>query len=108
MLRSVVGQVVLTVTSYLVTQHNIMEDVYLQQRCCENLKCHIVELCKESTVVTLLHFRVLGKFGGGNRKMMIEPQKLEYNDKETPGPAIIAYFQEHTRPIDFPVEKVKC
>ncbi|XP_069681279.1 transformation/transcription domain-associated protein isoform X3 [Periplaneta americana] len=51
-------------------------------------------------------FRVLGKFGGGNRKMMIEPQKLEYNDKETPGPAIIAYFQEHPKPIDFPVEKV--
>ncbi|PNF39460.1 hypothetical protein B7P43_G11090, partial [Cryptotermes secundus] len=51
-------------------------------------------------------FRVLGKFGGGNRKMMIEPQKLEYNDKETPGPAIIAYFQEHSKPIDFPVEKV--
>jgi len=58
--------------------------------------------------VSLLHFRVLGKFGGGNRKMMIEPQKLEYNDKETPGPAIIAYFQEHSRPIDFAVEKVKC
>jgi transformation/transcription domain-associated protein len=54
----------------------------------------------------VFHFRVLGKFGGGNRKMMIEPQKLEYNDKETPGPAIIAYFQEHSRPIDFPVEKV--
>ncbi|PSN44253.1 Transcription-associated protein 1 [Blattella germanica] len=51
-------------------------------------------------------FRVLGKFGGGNRKMMIEPQKLEYNDKESPGPAVIAYFQEHSRPIDFPVEKV--
>jgi len=43
MLRSVVGQVVLTLTIYLVTQHNIVEDVYLQQRCCENLKCQIVE-----------------------------------------------------------------
>ncbi|KAJ9592433.1 hypothetical protein L9F63_015849, partial [Diploptera punctata] len=51
-------------------------------------------------------FRVLGKFGGGNRKMMIEPQKLEYNDKEMPGPAIVAIFQDHPRPIDFPVEKV--
>lgn len=39
--------------------------------------------------------------------MMIEPQKLEYNDKETLGPAIIAYFQEHPQPIDFPVEKVQ-
>jgi len=28
---------------YLVTQHNIMEDVNLQQHCCENLKSHIVE-----------------------------------------------------------------
>ena len=38
-------------------------------------------------------FRVLGKFGGGNRKMMIEPQALEYcgaaenekSEKEDPG-----------------------
>ncbi|XP_012269997.1 transformation/transcription domain-associated protein isoform X2 [Orussus abietinus] len=51
-------------------------------------------------------FRVLGKFGGGNRKMMIEPQKLEYNDRETNSPAIVAYFQEPSKPIDFPVEKV--
>ncbi|XP_043599030.1 transformation/transcription domain-associated protein isoform X1 [Bombus pyrosoma] len=51
-------------------------------------------------------FRVLGKFGGGNRKMMIEPQKLEYNDRETNSPAIVVYFQEPTKPIDFPVEKV--
>lgn len=59
-----------------------------------------------SDQVAHVAFRVLGKFGGGNRKMMIEPQKLEYNDKEMPGPAIIAYFQEHSKPIDFPVEKV--
>ncbi|XP_011505966.1 PREDICTED: transformation/transcription domain-associated protein [Ceratosolen solmsi marchali] len=51
-------------------------------------------------------FRVLGKFGGGNRKMMIEPQKLEYNDRETNPPAIVAYFQEPSKGIDFPVEKV--
>ena len=51
-------------------------------------------------------FRVLGKFGGGNRKMMIEPQKLEYNDKETSGPSILAYFPEHSKPIELPVEKV--
>jgi transformation/transcription domain-associated protein len=49
---------------------------------------------------------VLGKFGGGNRKMMIEPQKLEYNDRETNPPAIVAYFQEPSKGIDFPVEKV--
>ncbi|KAK1124236.1 hypothetical protein K0M31_006611 [Melipona bicolor] len=51
-------------------------------------------------------FRVLGKFGGGNRKMMIEPQKLEYNNRETNSPAVVVYFQEPTKSIDFPVEKV--
>ncbi|XP_058799221.1 transformation/transcription domain-associated protein [Phymastichus coffea] len=51
-------------------------------------------------------FRVLGKFGGGNRKMMIEPQKLEYNDRETSSPAIVAFFQEPTKGIDVPVERV--
>lgn len=50
-------------------------------------------------------FRVLGKFGGGNRKMMIEPQKLQYNDRETKSPTIIVYFQGASQPIDLPVEK---
>lgn len=54
----------------------------------------------------LVAFRVLGKFGGGNRKMMIEPQRLEYNVKDSPAPAVVAYFQEQRRPIDFPVDKV--
>ncbi|KAI4498009.1 hypothetical protein M0802_006833 [Mischocyttarus mexicanus] len=51
-------------------------------------------------------FRVLGKFGGGNRKMMIEPQKLEYNDRETNSPALVIYFQDLSKPINFPVEKI--
>uniref|UniRef100_T1JAK1 Transformation/transcription domain-associated protein n=1 Tax=Strigamia maritima TaxID=126957 RepID=T1JAK1_STRMM len=51
-------------------------------------------------------FRVLGKFGGGNRKMMVEPQKLEYNSKDSPGPCITVYFQDHKTPIEFPVEKI--
>jgi len=51
-------------------------------------------------------FRVLGKFGGGNRKMMIEPQKLIYNDRETTSPTVIVYFQGASEPIDFPIEKV--
>lgn len=51
-------------------------------------------------------FRVLGKFGGGNRKMMIEPQKLKYDDRETISPTILVYFLESTGPIDFPMEKV--
>lgn len=51
-------------------------------------------------------FRVLGKFGGGNRKMMIEPQKLQYNDRETNSPTIVVYFQGPSCPIDFSMEKV--
>lgn len=51
-------------------------------------------------------FRVLGKFGGGNRKMMTEPQKLEYNDSETLPPAILVYFEDINQPIKFPVDKV--
>lgn len=42
--------------------------------------------------------------------MMMEPQRLEYNQnnnsKESSPPAIIAYFQEQRKPIDFPVDKV--
>lgn len=56
--------------------------------------------------VARIAFRVLGKFGGGNRKMMIEPQRLEYKETESDGPAVIAYFQEHNRPIEFSVSKV--
>ncbi|XP_053690427.1 transcription-associated protein 1 [Sabethes cyaneus] len=51
-------------------------------------------------------FRVLGKFGGGNRKMMIEPQQLSYQESDAAQPAIVAFFQEHRKPIDFPVDKV--
>lgn len=54
----------------------------------------------------LVAFRVLGKFGGGKRKTMIAPQRLEYNDKGTSTPAVIAFFQDHRKPIDFPVGKV--
>ncbi|XP_014255602.1 transformation/transcription domain-associated protein [Cimex lectularius] len=51
-------------------------------------------------------FRVLGKFGGGNRKMMIEPQKLEYAVQDSPGPAIMVSFPEHAAPIELPVAKI--
>ena len=41
-------------------------------------------------------FRVLGKFGGGNRKMMIEAQALEYKDTDdSDGPKVTIYFPEH-------------
>lgn len=49
---------------------------------------------------------MLGKFGGGNRKMMIEPQKLEYVNEDYDPPSIIAHFQEQQQPIEFPVQKV--
>ncbi|KAF5288689.1 hypothetical protein FQR65_LT11954 [Abscondita terminalis] len=56
--------------------------------------------------VAQVAFKVLGKFGGGNRKMMIEPQKLEYATNEYEPPAIIALFHEQQHAIEFPVEKV--
>jgi transformation/transcription domain-associated protein len=49
---------------------------------------------------------VLGKFGGGNRKMLREPQKLNFNDRETVGPCVTVYFQDCKTPISLPVEKV--
>ncbi|GAB6032800.1 hypothetical protein CHUAL_012003 [Chamberlinius hualienensis] len=51
-------------------------------------------------------FRVLGKFGGGNRKMMTEPQKLEFNDKEGPGPCLTVHFQDYKTPIELPITKI--
>lgn len=56
--------------------------------------------------VARIAFRVLGKFGGGNRKMMIEPQRLEYRETDAPPPAIHAYFHEQSKPVDFEVDKV--
>ena len=45
-------------------------------------------------------FRVLGKFGGGNRKMMIEPQALDYKDTDdSDGPKSTIFFPEHKDPI---------
>lgn len=54
----------------------------------------------------LVAFRVLGKFGGGNRKMMIEPQTLQYCAGETESPAVVAYFQDQNKPITLPVDKI--
>ena len=52
-------------------------------------------------------FRVLGKFGGGNRKMMIEAQALEYKDTDdSDGPKFTIHFPEHKDPIQLPVKKV--
>lgn len=51
-------------------------------------------------------FRVLGKFGGGNRKMMIEPQRLEYNDVATEPSSLVVYFDEYPDPVHLPVHKI--
>ncbi|XP_045469394.1 transcription-associated protein 1 isoform X2 [Harmonia axyridis] len=51
-------------------------------------------------------FKVLGKFGGGNRKMMIEPQKLEYVSSDFDPPAILVRFNEYQQSTEFPVQKV--
>ncbi|XP_033101198.1 transformation/transcription domain-associated protein-like isoform X1 [Anneissia japonica] len=51
-------------------------------------------------------FRVLGKFGGGNRKMLKEPQKLNYRSEDTDGPCIVIYFQDHKIPIYLKVSKI--
>ncbi|KAG5864322.1 hypothetical protein JTB14_004435 [Gonioctena quinquepunctata] len=56
--------------------------------------------------VAQVAFKVLGKFGGGNRKMMIEPQKLEYVSTDFDPPAILARFHDQDQPIEFPVSKV--
>ncbi|XP_013181191.1 PREDICTED: transformation/transcription domain-associated protein [Papilio xuthus] len=60
----------------------------------------------QNNEVARIAFRVLGKFGGGNRKMMIEPQRLEYRETDAPPPAVLAYFQEQPKPIDFEVDKI--
>ncbi|KAL0894581.1 hypothetical protein ABMA27_013148 [Loxostege sticticalis] len=60
----------------------------------------------QNNEVARIAFRVLGKFGGGNRKMMIEPQSLEYRETDAPPPAVQAYFQDQPKPIDFEVDKV--
>jgi len=51
-------------------------------------------------------FRVLGKFGGGNRRMLKEPQKLKYNNAETQGPCLSIFYPENTNPVSLPVTAV--
>jgi len=59
-------------------------------------------------VIKFLYFsRVLGKFGGGNRKMMTEPQRLDYSiHKESKKPAIIIKFNDYTESVTFNVDMV--
>ena len=56
-------------------------------------------------------YRVLGKLGGSNRKMIVEPQKLKYNTntsncKEFNGPTIKVSFLNYQNNIEVSLEKV--
>jgi transformation/transcription domain-associated protein len=50
-------------------------------------------------------FRVLGKFGGSNRRMLTSPQKLEYQDILIEGPGIVVNFPDAENPVELPVVK---
>ncbi|XP_072415930.1 transformation/transcription domain-associated protein isoform X1 [Chiloscyllium punctatum] len=50
-------------------------------------------------------YRVLGKFGGSNRKMLKESQKLQYVITEVQGPSITAEFSDCKASIQLPMEK---
>nr|XP_020664456.1 transformation/transcription domain-associated protein [Pogona vitticeps] len=50
-------------------------------------------------------YRVLGKFGGSNRKMLKESQKLQYVVTEIQGPSITAEFADCKASIQLPMEK---
>lgn len=51
-------------------------------------------------------YRVLGKFGGSNRKMLKESQKLHYVVTEVQGPSIKSEFTDCKASIQLPMEKV--
>lgn len=57
---------------------------------------------------TMAHvaFRVLGKFGGGGRKMLQEPQQLAYKVNENIGACLILHFAECHKPINLPVSVI--
>ncbi|XP_030610389.1 transformation/transcription domain-associated protein isoform X2 [Archocentrus centrarchus] len=50
-------------------------------------------------------YRVLGKFGGSNRKMLKESQRLHYIVTEVQGPSIKAEFTDCKASIQLPMEK---
>ncbi|XP_065834052.1 transformation/transcription domain-associated protein-like isoform X2 [Oscarella lobularis] len=64
------------------------------------------QLRSPSDTIAQVAFRVLGKFGGGNRKMLCEPQELKYSDDNGSGPGVGLYFPESSNPIIFPIASV--
>ena len=57
---------------------------------------------------TMAHvaFRVLGKFGGGGRKMLQQPQQLAYRANENIGPCLVVNFMEASSSIHLPVASI--
>ena len=53
-------------------------------------------------------FRVLGKFGGSNRKMLKEAQRLDYDDSNSSGPTVQVRFNECGAPIELQVSCCCC
>ncbi|XP_065219244.1 transformation/transcription domain-associated protein isoform X2 [Planococcus citri] len=51
-------------------------------------------------------FRVLGKLGGGNRKMMNEPQRLDYQSNRTNNPSVVVHFIDYALPINMCLQKM--
>lgn len=51
-------------------------------------------------------YRVLGKFGGSNRKMLKESQKLLYVVTEVQGPSVTVEFSDCKASLQLPMEKV--
>lgn len=51
-------------------------------------------------------YRVLGKFGGSNRKMLKESQKLLYVVTEVQGPSVTVEFSDCKACLQLPMEKV--
>lgn len=52
-------------------------------------------------------YRVLGKFGGSNRKMLKESQRLHYVVTEVQGPSITVEFSDCKASLQLPMEKVR-
>jgi transformation/transcription domain-associated protein len=52
-------------------------------------------------------YRVLGKFGGSNRKMLKESQRLQHAVTEAQGPSITVELADCKASLQLPMEKVR-
>lgn len=68
-------------------------------------------LRSQNEAIAVAAYRVLGKLGGNNRKMIVEPQKLAYNknqssSKEFNGPIVSVSFPGYTGNVELSLDKV--